>query len=256
MRLFCALLPVVSGLVMPLGSPVIRSVAPAAPRRAVAPAPPKAVAATVEPPRRVAASIDASSLLSASLSWAIDHHGDDALLALASPAAHGLLADWRRTCYGSPVAQRVALDAARAQLLEFQTRAHVSCKIRSKGLWSTFLKSSVRRKSVHDVLAMRIVVRGGEQDCFRAHADALQLWPSVSGRYKDYVTSPKRNGYQAIHDTVMLPCGLPMEIQIRTKAMHRRAEYGSASHRLYKGSIGQLTTTMLGVVAGASAHIG
>lgn len=80
--------------------------------------------------------------------------------------------------------------------------------------------------------------------------DALQavrqLWPSEEGRFKNYVLSPKVNGYRALHDTVLLPCGTPLEVQVRTREMHRHAELGAASHRNYKGPLEELPSMLLG----------
>eukprot|EP00611_Tribonema_gayanum_P016739 TRINITY_DN2913_c0_g1_i3.p5 TRINITY_DN2913_c0_g1~~TRINITY_DN2913_c0_g1_i3.p5 ORF type:complete len:205 (-),score=81.75 TRINITY_DN2913_c0_g1_i3:243-857(-) len=68
------------------------------------------------------------------------------------------------------------------------------------------------------------------------YAVVLSLWPQA-GRYKNYVDFPKANGYRSIHTTVRLPTDMLMEIQVRTKAMHREAESGAASHSLYKGGL-------------------
>lgn len=82
--------------------------------------------------------------------------------------------------------------------------------------------------------------RREESSCYAALGEVRRLYPTVDGRYKDYVRSPKENGYQALHDTVLLPCGTPMEVQIRTTQMHRHAEWGAASHREYKGRLWDL----------------
>ena len=102
-----------------------------------------------------------------------------------------------------------------------------------------------RGQSVNDVLALRVVVDGDELDCYRVLAAAHSLWPSVDGRRKDYVAAPKGNGYRALHDTVTLPCGTPMEIQVRTVEMHAHAEIGDAAHRLYKGAAFSMPTAAL-----------
>jgi len=172
---------------------------------------------------------------------------DDLLLALVSPQAYWLLREWRRQNFGEQEAMRRALDGARREMLGMRASEPAlrgaSVSVRSKGLWSTFVKAHVRHKSVHDILAVRVVLRGDgtDADAYRA-LDALRaIWPAVPGRFKDYVASPKANGYQGLHDTLLMPCGRPFEVQIRTEAMHRDAEYGGAAHRRYKGPVAELS---------------
>ena len=88
-----------------------------------------------------------------------------------------------------------------------------------------------------------------DEHCDHVLAAVRAKWPCMPGRFKDYISTPKKNGYQALHDTVLFPGGQPVEIQIRTEEMHARAEYGSAAHRRYKGALYELPRTMLtGVV--------
>ena len=70
--------------------------------------------------------------------------------------------------------------------------------------------------------------------CFGAYRQTLRLWSEVPGRFKDFVTRPKPNGYQSLHTNVVLPDGRGFEVQIRTDAMHERAERGSAAHNAYR----------------------
>ena len=65
----------------------------------------------------------------------------------------------------------------------------------------------------------------------------LRLWPEVPGRFKDFISSPKANGYQSIHTNVRLTDGRVLEVQLRSAAMHEKAERGAAAHGLYKGGI-------------------
>ena len=158
-------------------------------------------------------------------------NADDALLALASPEAYWLLRQWRREVFGDLTATRDVLNSAKEQLLasDDPVMRGASVIVRTKGLFSTFHKAVVRKQRVHDVLAVRVVLRSGlENDaCYDAHDVLCGLFGrGKSGRGKDYVANPKGNGYQAVHDTMILPSGLPMEIQIRTDDMHQKAEYG------------------------------
>jgi len=110
---------------------------------------------------------------------------------------------------------------------------------RVKGLFSLYHK--LKRKewdinSVQDLLAMRIIVPTVE-DCYRTLGIVHELWRPLPGRMKDYIAFPKPNGYQSIHTTATTQNGTIMEIQIRTTEMHQEAEFGVASHLIYKQPI-------------------
>lgn len=119
---------------------------------------------------------------------------------------------------------------ADAGLLDFSTMYRV------KGRYSLYHK--LKRKewdinAVYDLLAMRVLVSNME-DCYRALGIIHELWRPLPKRVKDYIAFPKPNGYQSIHTTVTTLNGIILEIQIRTKKMHQKAEFGVASHVLYK----------------------
>ena len=80
-------------------------------------------------------------------------------------------------------------------------------------------------------------------------APAAHLWQEVPGRVKDFVRNPKPNGYQSIHPTLRLPDGRLVEVQLRTRQMHERAEHGSAAHHLYKGGATEAGNRELGTAA-------
>lgn len=107
---------------------------------------------------------------------------------------------------------------------------------RSKGLYSLFQKLSRKNwdmDQVHDFLAMRIIVQSVEE-CYRVLGIVHELWRPLPKRMKDYIAFPKPNGYKSLHTTVITPNRSILEVQIRTEDMHREAEYGIASHIMYK----------------------
>jgi GTP pyrophosphokinase len=112
---------------------------------------------------------------------------------------------------------------------------------RPKHLWSIYEKMVVRGKEfddLYDLVGIRVIVEA-EKDCWGALGSIHAIWPPVQGRFKDYINSPKFNLYQSLHTTVIGLDGKPIEVQVRTHEMHRRAEYGIAAHWGYKENPGR-----------------
>lgn len=104
-------------------------------------------------------------------------------------------------------------------------------------IWRKMERKSVAFEQLSDVFAFRVIVPD-VPSCYRALGAAHTGWPVVPGRFKDYISTPKQNDYRSIHTTVVGPGFQRVELQIRTEAMHRFAEYGIAAHALYKDNLG------------------
>ncbi|MCY4541202.1 MAG: RelA/SpoT family protein [Rhodobacteraceae bacterium] len=135
-----------------------------------------------------------------------------------------------------------------------RARREVELLIRQKGIGSTLVECREKRpfsiwrkmqrgikdySSIFDIYGVRIITRGNhsEDNVYVILGAIHRRWPAVPNRFKDYISSPKPNGYRSVHTTVTYGKGQQIEFQIRTGRMHDTAEYGVAAHWLYRGGI-------------------
>jgi GTP pyrophosphokinase len=130
------------------------------------------------------------------------------------------------------------IDQVETDLREARIKARVTG--RPKHYYSIYQKMIVRGREftdIYDLVGIRILV-DDDRDCYAVLGVLHNRWNPVPGRFKDFIAMPKFNMYQSLHTTVIGLTGKPVELQIRTFSMHRRAEYGVAAHWKYKEKVG------------------
>jgi GTP pyrophosphokinase len=131
-----------------------------------------------------------------------------------------------------------AVEEARRQLAALLAEGglHADVQGRPKHLYSIWKKMQGKNLAyarIYDARALRVVV-DDLPACYSALARLHEAWPPLEGEFDDYIARPKPNGYQSLHSVVRGADGRPLEVQIRTRAMHEHAEHGVAAHWMYK----------------------
>lgn len=134
--------------------------------------------------------------------------------------------------------QEQFLDGIKERISAKLTEANIEHTIsaRVKHIYSIYRKMYAQHKTIneiYDICAVRVIV-DTVADCYNVLGYVHDLYKPIPGRFKDYISTPKPNGYQSLHTTVIGRAGIPFEIQIRTAEMHKMAEYGVAAHWKYK----------------------
>ena len=205
--------------------------------------------------------------------WGLKAEMEDLCFRVVEPVAYehlrrdvGRLTDTQRQGVGAEV-QRIA-DELDARGIPYE-----DIHGRKKGLYSIWRKMCAKGKRVDQVLDKRGVriITSTEEDCYRAMAAIKDVYqpikkprkhptadPDSAYRVKDYIASPKPNGYRSIHATVaMMPGGETLEVQVRSAEMHFAAEWGMAAHWRYKeASAGAATAAASQGEGGAQAQVG
>ncbi|MFM5948140.1 MAG: RelA/SpoT family protein [Novosphingobium sp.] len=100
-------------------------------------------------------------------------------------------------------------------------------------IWKKMAERHVSFEQITDIMAFRVLTET-PQDCYRALGVLHSTWQMIPGRFKDYISTPKSNGYRSLHSSLIFENSMRMEVQIRTQEMHRTNEFGLAAHWAYK----------------------
>ena len=167
--------------------------------------------------------------------WQIKWELEDLAFRFLQPADYKRIAGWLDQTRSS---REAAIDAFRERLAADLRGQAIESEVqgRPKHLFSIWKKMQGKQldfAQVLDLRAVRVIVPDVAA-CYAVLARVHERWPAVAGQFDDYIAKPKANGYQSLHTVVRTEDEQPVEIQIRTRAMHEHAEFGVAAHWAYK----------------------
>jgi GTP pyrophosphokinase len=168
--------------------------------------------------------------------WRVKWELEDRSFKYLEPDAYRQIHAWvQRTRADRNNAVQRAIDDLQEQLKARHITAEVSGRPKHfYSIYQKMLKQGLRFDQIADLTAMRVICQS-EDDCYRVLGIVNGLWLTVPGMFFDYIAQPKPNNYRSIHTKVLDSHGELLEVQIRTREMHREAEYGIAAHWRYKG---------------------
>jgi GTP pyrophosphokinase len=128
-------------------------------------------------------------------------------------------------------------ETVKTELKKHRIKVDVSGRAKHLySVWNKMLKKGKTFDDIYDIIALRIITENQNQ-CYASLGIVHSMWSPMPGRIKDYIATPKFNGYKSLHTTVITNKGEPLEIQIRDWNMHEEAEFGLAAHWAYKQGV-------------------
>jgi GTP diphosphokinase / guanosine-3',5'-bis(diphosphate) 3'-diphosphatase len=151
------------------------------------------------------------------------------------PEAYGIITGRLATIRSSEGGQVDAIALAVKQALaEAGLKVEVSGREKHPfSIWKKMAERHVSFEQITDIMAFRVITDTAE-DCYRALGVLHSTWHVIPGRFKDYISTPKSNGYRSLHTALIYENSMRMEVQIRDQEMHRLNEFGLAAHWAYK----------------------
>ena len=167
--------------------------------------------------------------------WQIKWELEDLAFRFLQPAQYAQIARaLDQTRARREAAVREASQRMRRELLTAGIDAQVQGRPKHLySIWKKMQGKGVDLASIYDLRALRVIVPD-VRDCYAALSCVHARWRALPEQFSDYIARPKANGYQSLHTVVLDDDGAPLEVQIRTRAMHEHAEYGVAAHWAYK----------------------